>query len=134
MSSGFIVQSAIRIPQSAIKSPACQVGGAGAVESSIAQETAVEDGAAEPEVQIELPGEADTSVKLGRITGRAIEDVGEMRFGQGGVPGGLVANAVEGMGGVPVERQRGLQLGRQIGELVLDGLKGTDHLAELLAL
>ena len=64
---------------------------------------------------------------------RAVVEVGQVRLGERRVSLRLVADVVEGVRRVPPQRQRRLELGGEVGELMLDGLEGADRLAELLA-
>ena len=90
--------------------------------------------ALEPEVEVLLVRPADPAVYLGghaRDLPADLRDVGQDVAGQ---QGRLVGNRVEGMGRVPEEGSRGLELCDHLRAHVLHGLKGTDHPVELLAL
>ena len=63
----------------------------------------------------------------------AVVEIGEVRLGERRVALGSVVDVVERVRGVPPERQRRLDVGDDVGELVLHRLEGADRLAELLA-
>src|SRR5688572_2668756 len=89
--------------------------------------------ALEPEVQVELPGEADAAVDLdGAARGSAV-DVRERGLGDRGGARALARGAVGGVCRVPHERARGLDVGHHLGQEMLDRLKGADLPPELLA-
>src|SRR6185503_17626659 len=88
-----------------IRLPAGEVGGAGAVVDGLAEEAAIEEGAAEPEVEVELPGEADAAVQLGGVAGDAVVEVAHVRLHHGGVARGMILDAVESVRRVPDQRE-----------------------------
>src|ERR1051326_2532631 len=96
----------------------------------LAEEGTVEDGAAEPEMEIVLPGEADATVQLGRDACGAVVEVGQVRLGDRGVTLGALDDVVVGMRGIPPEGESRVELGSEIGQLVLDRLEGADRLSE----
>src|SRR5437870_245187 len=97
-----------------------QVGRPLPVVACLAEKRSVEDGAPEPEMEIVLPGEADATVQLRRDARGAIVEVAQVCLGDRGVTLGALDDVVVGMRGVPPEGERGIQLGSEIGELVLD--------------
>src|SRR2546423_4007169 len=115
-------------------SPPREGCGAFAMIRRLAEEAAIEHGAAEPQLQIVLPREADAAVELRAFARGAVEEIREMSLGQRRVPLGLIMDAIEGMRRVPPQRQRRLEIAGEVGQLMLDRLERTDRLTELHAL
>src|SRR5580692_11804821 len=100
----------------------------------VAVEHLVDLGSAGEEVDIVVPGEADTAVQLQRLTadvGKGVVDVGP---GGGDGRGRVVEPVTEGKRGIVGGRPHGFELHEQVGEPMLDRLEAGDGAAELHAL
>src|SRR6185369_17987848 len=99
-----------------------------------AERAAIRHGALEEQVRGMLPSVADAAMRLDRVARNLDGDIGEMRLGERRHAWRILLPHVPGMGGVPDERARRLQLDGHIGELMLERLKAADQPAVLLAL
>jgi hypothetical protein len=103
------------------------------VQRGLAEEGAVEHHALEPQLDVALPGEADAPVGLDRVPGDLHGPIAHVGLRDGRHARRLVRNVVEGVGGVPHETPRRLDVEGHVHELVLERLEVADGDAELLA-
>src|SRR5208283_2453118 len=102
-------------------------------QSGCAEKRAIEHRALVPDLDVALPGEADSSVHLDSVACDLHEAVGEMCLGKRGVVLRFGRKMIEGMGRVPVETPCGLDLHRHVCELMLHRLEMADRDSELNA-